>query len=46
MVGILVSAELATLGLLKTDTFNNRYDVIISSHTPLTKVYHMTQIIL
>ena len=48
MVAILmVSAKLATPGILKMEVFWNRdYDVTISVHDTTKKFHHMTQIIL
>ena len=48
MLAILImSAKLATLGLLKIKVFRNKgYDVKISVHDVPTKFYHLAQIIL
>ena len=49
MVAILMSAKLATLGLLKINTLSNKiYDAIISFYdiTDKIKFYHVTQMIL
>ena len=48
MVPILImSAKMATLGLLKIKAFSNKaYDVMVLSMTSPTKFYHATQIIL
>ena len=44
---LMMSAKMATLGLLKTKVFRNKgYDVIFMSMTPSTKIYHVTQILL
>ena len=43
----MVSAKLATLGLLKIKIFRNKgYDVIIPDYDVIKKSYHVTQIIL
>ena len=47
MVAILISAKLATLGLLKIKVFRNKgYDAIISVHNFSHKTLSRTQIIL
>ena len=44
---LMMSAKMATLGLLKIKIFRNKgYDVIPSLHDVLMKFYHVTQIIL
>ena len=44
---LLMSAKMATLGLLKIKVFLNKdYDVIISVHDVMEKFYRVTQIIL
>ena len=44
---LMMSAKLATPGLLKRNVFGNKgYDVIISAKTSPTKFYHVTRIIL
>ena len=44
---MMMSAKLATLGLLKTNVFWNKgYDVIIFVYDVPTKFYHVTQFIL
>ena len=43
----MMSAKLATLGLLKINVFwNNSYDVIISIHDVTKKNYHVTEVTL
>ena len=44
---LLMSAKMATLGLLKIKVFLNKdYDVIISVHDVIKKIYRVTPIIL
>ena len=44
---LMMSAKMATLGLLKIKVFLNKgYDVIFLPMTPPTKFYHMTHITL
>ena len=44
---LIMSAKLATPGLLKIKIFQNKgYDIIILTMTSTTKFYHMTHIIL
>ena len=43
---LMMSAKMATLGLLKIKVFLNKdYDVIFLSMTSATKFYHMNQIV-
>ena len=44
---LMMSAKMATLGLLKIKVFWKKgYDVMISTHDVTKKFYHVTQIIL
>ena len=44
---LMISAKIATLGLLKIKVFRNKgYDAIISVYDVSTKIFHVTQILL